>query len=374
MEAAATTGTTTAKSFNAPESKLHFLDYWRIIRIRKTVILAVFLLVAITTTLVTFILPESFSSTVRMKVEKDAGVGGFEGRNVAPGFDPYWVQTEFETIQSKLILNQVITNLNLNRKWAEKMKVDELPTDLTYSILKRMTDVHQSRNTSLIEIRVISEDKNEAAVIANEIAKVYKITRVNKGLETARKGIATLEKEFSEKDEVVKKLQKQADELKEKLGISDIEAQAYGTSSTVEPETLRKIEMQRIEAQADYMQWHKLYVNLTNLSRPDLKKAVGIAVPDPQLATLLDQLATAEQKLAVDSIKLGAENPELLSTKNLLERIGQQVSDRLDGILEGLKTRTASLKAKLEGLEGEVNRAKTTDIATAIARRPYLQL
>ena len=56
---------TTKASFNAPETKLHFLDYWRIIRIRKTVILAVFLLVAITTTLVTFVLPESFASTVR---------------------------------------------------------------------------------------------------------------------------------------------------------------------------------------------------------------------------------------------------------------------------------------------------------------------
>src|SRR5689334_8839420 len=98
MEVAAT------KSFNAPETKLHFLDYWRIIRIRKTVILAVFLLVAITTTLVTFILPESFSSTVRMKVEKDnSDVANFNGQASLGGFDPYWVQTEFETIQSKSI-------------------------------------------------------------------------------------------------------------------------------------------------------------------------------------------------------------------------------------------------------------------------------
>src|SRR5213083_2746040 len=111
------------KNFDAPEIKLHFLDYWRIIRIRKTVILAVFLLVALTTTLVTFILPESFSSTVRMKVEKDApDIAGIGERNWSGGFDPYWVQTEFETIQSKMILNQVITNLSLHKKWGEKMK------------------------------------------------------------------------------------------------------------------------------------------------------------------------------------------------------------------------------------------------------------
>jgi succinoglycan biosynthesis transport protein ExoP len=55
-----------SKGFSTPEAKLHFLDYWRIIRIRKTVILTVFLLVALTTTVVTFLLPESFSATAKI--------------------------------------------------------------------------------------------------------------------------------------------------------------------------------------------------------------------------------------------------------------------------------------------------------------------
>ena len=59
------------KSSSPQEAKLHFLDYWRIIRIRKTIILAVFLLVVITATVVTFILPESFSSTARIRVDRD---------------------------------------------------------------------------------------------------------------------------------------------------------------------------------------------------------------------------------------------------------------------------------------------------------------
>ena len=88
----------TPKPANASEQKLHFLDYWRIIRIRKTVILAVFLLVVLTTTAVTFILPQSFRSTVRIEVGKDA-------TDIAPilmgvqnptAYDPYFIQTEFE--------------------------------------------------------------------------------------------------------------------------------------------------------------------------------------------------------------------------------------------------------------------------------------
>src|SRR5208282_5933701 len=92
------------------ETKLHFLDYWRIIRIRKTVILAVFLLVVITATIVTFVLPEAYSSRARIKVERDstdvAGVNG--GPSGAGLYDPYFIQTEFELIQSERILDQVI--------------------------------------------------------------------------------------------------------------------------------------------------------------------------------------------------------------------------------------------------------------------------
>src|SRR6476661_6137601 len=91
------------------DTKLHFLDYWRIIRIRKTVILAVFLLVVLTTTAVTYILPPIFSSTVRIQVDKDATDVDpiFAGKNVQ-GYDPFFIQTQFEIIQSKTNLYQVI--------------------------------------------------------------------------------------------------------------------------------------------------------------------------------------------------------------------------------------------------------------------------
>src|SRR5436309_5684011 len=91
------------------ETKLHFLDYWRIIRIRKPVILAVFLLVVITATLVTFILPESFASTARIKIERDQpDIPGIAGRDPGSNYDPYFIQTEFETIQSEKVLGKVV--------------------------------------------------------------------------------------------------------------------------------------------------------------------------------------------------------------------------------------------------------------------------
>src|ERR1700742_5378670 len=77
-------------------SKLHFLDYWRIIRIRKTVILAVFLLVVITATVGTLMIPEWFASTARIQVEQEhpdiSGLGSTGP--IGNGYDPYFLLTD----------------------------------------------------------------------------------------------------------------------------------------------------------------------------------------------------------------------------------------------------------------------------------------
>src|SRR3954465_13931226 len=125
------------------ETKLHFLDYWRIIRIRKTVILAVFLLVVITATLVTFILPESYSSSARIKIERDqTDISSLAERPGGGAYDPYFIQTEFEIIQSEVILSKVIQQLDLNKEWGKKFaNGDTLKTTETMSILKSRMDL-----------------------------------------------------------------------------------------------------------------------------------------------------------------------------------------------------------------------------------------
>ncbi|HZO83790.1 MAG TPA: polysaccharide biosynthesis tyrosine autokinase [Verrucomicrobiae bacterium] len=365
------------KTFNAPEVKLHFLDYWRIIRIRKTVIFAVFLLVAATTTLVTFMLPETYSSMVRIRVEKDAldlpGIG--DQNRGAPGFDPFWVQDQFETIQSKAILYNVISNLSLTKKWAPKFKENELPLDLTFQVLQSQMDVRQSRNTSLIEIHAFSEDKKEAAVIANEIAKVYKDYRLNERRLMTKGGIDMLKRQWEDHNREVTNMQVRVDVLKAELGISDFEAMGGISSSgtTPEPEILRKLEGQRIEAQAEFKRIETLYNYLSKLERADLKKAVATASPDQQLTELMSQQALAEQKLADLIENVAPEHPDMKRIARVLAQINKQVDDRLDGIMKGLEARKNSEKAHLDALTEAADEFRKTDIERAIKRRPYWQ-
>src|ERR1035441_656745 len=235
------------------ETKLHFLDYWRIIRIRKTVILAAFLLVVITPTLVTFILPESFSSTTRIKIERDqSDVSGMTERAGMGGYDPYFIQTEFELIQSEVILGKVIDDLDLNKEWGKKYaNGDRLKTAETISLLKSRMDLRPVRNTSLIEIRVFSEKAEEAAKIANAVAEAYKAHRHEQRTQLSKGGIKALEERFTEQEAKVKKAQDNVDELRVKLNISDAMASGDGPSPLMSADTLRKLEGLRIESKAE---------------------------------------------------------------------------------------------------------------------------
>src|ERR1700722_19490887 len=114
-----------------PEARLHFLDYWRIIRIRKAIIITVFLITAIIATAVTFILPVSYSSTSQIKIEPDissdiANMNGTGGPT--PMYDAYFLQTELTILQGPAVLGKVIDQLNLNSVWGKKYGVDTFKT------------------------------------------------------------------------------------------------------------------------------------------------------------------------------------------------------------------------------------------------------
>src|ERR1700683_2816432 len=116
------------------EARLHFLDYWRIIRIRKAIIITVFLITAIIATAVTFILPVSYSSTSQIRIEPDTGsdiaqMNGMGGTSTP--YDPYFLETELKILQGPMVLGKVIDALNLNSIWGKKYGVDTFKTSET---------------------------------------------------------------------------------------------------------------------------------------------------------------------------------------------------------------------------------------------------
>lgn len=356
-----------------PETKLHFLDYWRIIRIRKTVILAVFLLVVITATLVTFILPPKYSSTARIRVERDTSdITGLAGAQVLGStYDPYFIQTEFEVIQSQVILGKVIADLDLNRKWATPGE-PPLKTEQTMIILKSRMDLRPVRNTSLIEISVISEDKQEASDIANKIAEAYQDHRLAEWRRRSEGGIEALKKTFLEQEDKVNQAQTKVDELREKLQIPDMMAAGDAPTVLITAETLRRIESLRIESQAQLANEQTLLNQLKDMSPGDLAQAIPTTgVQDSTLTTMLEQRSLAEQKLTGLRKQYGPENNEVVTASSLVDDLDKQIRERVTGFLAGLTAKVEAQQNSLKAMEDQVKQAQDADIDTANKSRPY---
>ena len=355
------------------DTKLHFLDYWRIIRIRKTVILAVFLLVVLTTTAVTFILPETYMSMSRIEVGKDTpDIGSILQPTAQQGYDPYFIQTEFEKIKSTKVLHRVIEELNLQNVWAKRWGTETLKIGEAYKVLLGQIDLRQSRNTSLIEIRAYSDMKQEAADIANKIAEVYRETRKNARQELSQGGINALEEEYQKHHREVQVLQSEVDKKRSELKISDVGDSFFQT--TTEPETVRNIERDRVAAMEQYMNLNGMLEQLRTIEKRDrkeLRKAIPTAMPDPHLERYLDDLAKAEQTYASIANDFSDEHYEVKRLMGLQATINRQIEDRIDGILIGLDARVQTSKNLAEGLREEFERAKQEDTRKRELYAPY---
>lgn len=370
----------TTKPFETPEeAKLHFLDYWRIIRVRKAVVLAVFLLVTITTTLVTFILPPTYASTARISVQRDTtdvqgvNLGQGSGQSYSAYDFVFWIQTEFEKIQSKMILYPVITNLDLHIKWGEKYKEGPLRMDTTFAMLKRKIDVTQSPRTSLIEIKAYSDDPNEAAAIANRIADVYRESRTNLWLEMSSRGLEALNIELASQTDVITNLQKEVYDMKELYGISDVDYQQGVSVATVEAGILQTLDRLKIETLREYEKQNTTFNQLTNYTRVELKRAMLTVVPDQLLANLLQLLSTEEGKLAQITNSLSLDHPDVKGIRGTIAVLNDQIDGKLDGMMRGLEANVNAKRAELNAVTLERERALTNDISKAVARSPYNQ-
>jgi uncharacterized protein involved in exopolysaccharide biosynthesis len=100
------------------EGKLHFLDYWRVLRVRWVLILLAFLLVLITSAVVTFFQPREFQSSVFIEVKSTAETPRIFGNDgLMPYHDPQLAPTVYQIIRARRSLS-VIEDLKLRTNQA----------------------------------------------------------------------------------------------------------------------------------------------------------------------------------------------------------------------------------------------------------------
>jgi len=341
------------------EAQLHFLDYWRVIRSRKEVILAVTLLVVLTGTGVTFMLPKKYAATVRILVRQDAtDIDVFE-RQFSAAYNPFFLRTQYEIIKSKPILYEVIRNLNLQEIWGQRFLDGErsLTREEAYEMLFGSISVAVARDTSLIEITVYSGEPQESARLANEVANVYRDHRLQAKRREIKSAIDSLQNEMKKQQDKVDAVENRVESIREELGVSMLDR---GVS--VDKIRLSQLEADRLAANVDRVVRKARYEQLVNLEGEDLLNASAYIVNDPALARIRSDLVNTEVSLKLALETYGSNHPEVKRLVAGRDELKQQLENALAGLKKGLEADYAVAREKYEALEMALSEARIEDI------------
>jgi uncharacterized protein involved in exopolysaccharide biosynthesis/Mg-chelatase subunit ChlD len=159
-----------------------------------------------------------FESQARIKVERDQSDISFSTEpRLAAQYDPYFIQNEFDTMKSDKVLGKVVADLNLQKEWAKGGQT--LSTSQAIALLKEKLVLKPVRNTSFIDIEAKGDKPEEAAKLANAVAKSYQNYRQEIRKELSLGGIKALEERLKEQEAKVREAEEKVDRLRAEQGI-----------------------------------------------------------------------------------------------------------------------------------------------------------
>jgi capsular exopolysaccharide synthesis family protein len=344
---------------NEPASqKLHLLDYLRVVRVRWPIMLVIFLLVVVTATIITLLLPKQFESTALIQVQQNADFeifqqGGFKGS------DPRFTTTQFEIIQSKEVLNPVIEKLGLAQRWAERYEIKT--KDLIYRKLKKMMTLEEERNTDLISITILSPDKKEAADMANGIADSYQQARIREQQSWVSKSLSTLEAEVEKQRTKTEKLRDLAAGLRVKSGINDLNPESVEDPMQANERVLMSVEEEVSAQRLKTAAWAAKYDQISKMSDEQIMASIAtLEVEDDTIKTILPlyQEASSEEARLIKG-GYGAEHPMVKSQTAKKNTYWKQLTGRIEGLRTALLARLDTEKDSLTNLEEKLSESRT---------------
>jgi capsular exopolysaccharide synthesis family protein len=348
------------------EVKLHFLDYWRVIRVRWAILVIAFALVMVSAGVTCFFLPRQYYSRVKMEVKSDNNaIKVFSNETAFQTVrDPNLQPTQFQVLQSKEILYPVIDNLKLVDTWSAQ-EGTPLPKEEVYFMLVRRMELNPVRNTDMIEIGVYSTDRTEASNIANMIAVVYQKVRRDDQMQIRDSGLAQLREEVLNQRKSVEAAQQEMQKIRDREKIVDPNPETLDS-----PDFARQVvaddESQYNLAKIKHAELISRFEQTAKLKPEELMTALtSLEIADPTINKVLPlfQDSCSEEARMLNS-GLGENHPKVKALRAQKEVFARQLMEGIAAVRNALSIKIkvseanmAALEDKLQGTKVKFNQA-----------------
>lgn len=356
------------------EAALHAVDYWQVIKNRYGIILLTLLLVFMTASVITYVMPKKYESEATIEVKPRAtGMlpfgselgGGAGARQMTPQF----FGTEFEKIKSSNSLSKVVDNLDLVKKWGLDNK------ETAIRILKNIVVTQNIRGTDLISIRVRHTNREDARDITAEVARAYKEYRTEIENRDADKGLFELKRAVQDQEDKVEEKRKILATIIQTKGIiytgqesfygqtGNDESQGAKTTLEIYNQLLR--EKGQLESQINSL--------LKYDSEQLMRYAAGLDLPDNIIKALYPQYLEAKRQLDTLKIQgLGDHHPTVLAEADQIQALKGQLVEGVANLRETLKAKLDIASNSLARVEVMKNETREDAIKRGLDNQDYV--
>lgn len=276
-------------------------------------------------------------------------------------YDPYFIQTEFEVLQSQAVLGKVAGALTRNSEWTrEYAKGGMLTTNEAIAILKKHLQIKPVHNSRLIDVSFTSRDPHMAANVANAIAKAYQDYRLETRRQMTLKGIEVLQKEYQEE---AKKIQ---------IEQTNMESQLFKTFISISVMTGSTL----VDAENEYTNDQSKLEKLRSLSdhgadRSSLGQAMATTFVDSELSQLLTALHENEKQYISLTNQYSLADPKVLEVRSNIFYLDRDIDARIKAVFFGLEEMVKSDKARVDQMKARTQQDQEEAKRNALKTKPY---
>jgi len=350
---------------------LHFLDYWWVIRSRKEIIIAVAMIVIAFGVLITFSLDKVYSSASLVLVAKTRSDLDLFGQNSFQT-DPFFLRTQFEIIQSRPVIEDVVQDLDLVRilgtayGYAGQVSQEEA-MNTTVNIVSGSMKVQQYKDTNLIEIEVYMSEPQDsapqlAADIANSVAEVYKSQAIMRSERPKKKTLKILSDEIKKQQNKVDALNNELDRIRDVYEITLVNTVSgnYG-GQVVQQSAIVQLQNQRVLVKIELAKKGAFLAKIQSLSPKDLRDAAPYLAETPALERLTLDKRTAEVEMSNVKKLYGSKHPNVMAVQATINELGVKINDAIKGLKTGIQAEYEASLVMLTEIDSQLEALKTAE-------------
>jgi uncharacterized protein involved in exopolysaccharide biosynthesis len=267
-----------------------------------------------------------------------------------------YMDAERQYMRSDELLGQVITNLHFREKWGNNLQPGALMgTSQTLRMLRAKADIQVIPHTSVLRIRVTSEDAAEIAPIANEIARLYCDYRQTQRNAASQERLTTLQSQWENENAKLAQARQQL----EKIVLAIKKERATVADSLYSPEAVENMQSDRDQREAALVAEESQLNQLKTLKPDELRLLLPTLVTNDALDANLEGAAQAKRALVEVRSKPGAGPAEIKSAAALANDAEQRLSQAMVGAISEREADLAMHKTMLEKLDQQLKTART---------------